>query len=226
MTDQQAKQGLDLPSPGSPSHLDDKILQYAKERAPERRSYLQPVWLRSMAAASVVVVAVLLVYPQQLDQVTRPIEIEEIVVSESALLDDAPAAARAPQRDENYMAEQAMVNKDGRAEKSSSELRMRTAASPQPKLKRELATTSTDTQVLAEKELDSEILAAGAEPSPPTLTEETIRDTLADIEELLSAGKTEQAEKAWLALQNRCPDCALPKTLEEALVLYLPDVEQ
>jgi hypothetical protein len=206
MTDQQAKQGLDLPSPGSPSHLDDKILQYAKERAPERRSYLQPVWLRSMAAASVVVVAVLLVYPQQLDQVTRPIEIEEIVVSESALLDDAPAAARAPQRDENYMAEQAMVNKAGRAEKSSSELRMRAAASPQPKLKRELA--------------------AGAVSSPPPLDEETIRDTLADIEELLSAGKTEQAEKAWLALQNRCPDCALPKTLEEALVLYLPDVEQ
>ncbi|MEH6517584.1 MAG: hypothetical protein V7742_12930 [Halioglobus sp.] len=224
MTDEQAKQGLNLPSPGSPSHLDEKVLQYAREQAPTRRSYLQPVWLRSMAAASVVVVAVLLVYPQQLDQVTPPIEIEEIVVRESALLDDGPAAARAPERDGNYMAQQAMMSKASQADDSSSELRMRAAASPQPKLKRELAATSADSQVLAEKEVAPEMLIADAVPTP--LDEETIRDILTEIEGLLSAGKTEQVEKAWLALKNRCPGCELPETLEEAITLYLPDIEQ
>ena len=222
MTDQQGKQDLDLPSPGSSSHLDEKILQYAREQAPERRSYLQPVWLRSMAAASVVVVAVLLIYPQQLDRTTRSIGIEEPMVSESERLDDAPAAARAPERSKSFMAEQAMVNKATRAEEPVSELRMGAAASPLSKLKRELGATSADTQVLATKEVDREILAADAVHSPPPLDEETIRDTLAHIEESLNAGHTKQAEKDWRALQERCTGCALPKTLEEAIALYLP----
>jgi hypothetical protein len=215
MTDQRTEQGLDLPSPASPSHLDEKILRYARKRAPERRSYLQPVWLKSMAAVSVVVVAVLLVYPQQLDQVTRPIEIEEIVVSESELLDDAPASAAAailaPDRSADFDVNRATARKSMQAMESSSEQRMRATVSPQHE---------------AKKEVDSDMLLAGTAAPLPPMDEQTIRDMLADIEELLNAGKTEQAEKNWLALQNRCTGCALPETLEEAIELYLPDNEQ
>ena len=228
MTDQQSKQSLDLPSPGSPSHLDEKILQYARERVPERRRYLQPVWVRSMAAASVVVVAVLLIYPQQLDRGPSPFEIEETVISESELFDDAPAAAavRAPEQDADFDVNRAAAKKSIQAVESSFEQRARTSVSLQPKPKREPTAISADVQALAEKEVASDMLAGGVAPPPTPLDEQTIRGTLADIEALLLAGNTEQAEKDWLALQDRCPGCSLPATLEEAIALYLPGTEQ
>ena len=158
------------------------------------RSYLPPAWLSGAAAASVVVVAVLLVYPQPWDKVTNPneVQIEELVENESFADEDAsPAAKTKPLPDPNREAktELRMVGATGQA----AEL-MQSQAAP---------------------------MSADAIASPP-LDEQTIRDSLIEIRTLRSSGNAEQAEQSWVALKHRCPSCALPAELDEAIALYLP----
>ena len=52
---------LDLPSPRSPRELDEKILRYAREQAPEPERRGLPVWVTGLATASIAGVALLLV---------------------------------------------------------------------------------------------------------------------------------------------------------------------
>ncbi len=92
MTDRQADSDLDLPNKKSPAHLDQKILGYARDHAPERKPFMQPLWMKSMAAVSVVGIAVLLVYPRQLADQSAPAHMEEVVVTAHKV--EAPAAAR------------------------------------------------------------------------------------------------------------------------------------
>ena len=56
---------LPLPSPRSPRQLDDKILAYAQDNAPEKKSFIQPRWVAGLATAGVVVVALFITEPQQ-----------------------------------------------------------------------------------------------------------------------------------------------------------------
>ncbi len=56
---------LPLPSPRSPAELDERIINAARERAPRPRPRRQPWWMAGAATACVLVVAVMLVRPQQ-----------------------------------------------------------------------------------------------------------------------------------------------------------------
>jgi hypothetical protein len=56
---------LPLPSPRSPQGLDDKILAYAKQKQPVKKTYRPPLWLSGLATASIVVVTVMIVLPTQ-----------------------------------------------------------------------------------------------------------------------------------------------------------------
>ena len=56
---------LPLPSPHSPSGLDEKILAYAKQQLPEKETYRPPLWLSGLATASVVAIAVIIAIPEQ-----------------------------------------------------------------------------------------------------------------------------------------------------------------
>ena len=56
---------LPLPSPRSPSGLDKKILAYAKQQLPEKRTYRPALWLSGLATASVVAIAVIIAIPEQ-----------------------------------------------------------------------------------------------------------------------------------------------------------------
>jgi alpha/beta superfamily hydrolase len=56
---------LPLPSPRSPSGLDEKILAYAKQQLPEKKPYRPALWLSGLATASVVAIAVIIAIPEQ-----------------------------------------------------------------------------------------------------------------------------------------------------------------
>jgi hypothetical protein len=56
---------LPLPSPRSPKGLDEKIMAYAKQKQPEKKTYRPPLWLSGLATASIVLVTVMITLPTQ-----------------------------------------------------------------------------------------------------------------------------------------------------------------
>jgi hypothetical protein len=222
MTDQHSRQELDLPSPGSPTQLDTRVLKYAREQAPAIRSYLPPAWLSGAAAASVVVVAVLLVYPQPWDKVTNPNKLarEELIVRESFADEDAPPA----DQNTRARAELRSLSAIGQTAGLTLTQDIPNSAAPPPKAKKHTSLAFKSEPILAEKTSATDLLStdAIAGPALPPLDEQAIRDSLIEIKKLLSTGDTEQAEQSWLALKHRCPCCDLPAELNEAMALYLP----
>jgi hypothetical protein len=68
---------LDLPSPGSPRELDEKILRYAREQAPEPERSSLPFWVKGLATASIAGVALLLVQSQWPGSSSPEVDLDE-----------------------------------------------------------------------------------------------------------------------------------------------------
>lgn len=202
---------LPLPLPRSPQALDDKILAYARERAPEKQHGWIPRWTNGWAAglvtASIVAIAVLITETQQPAPIYRystesaPLEYEqrdaEDTVMSAPITAHAPAAAKigrepAPQkkaRKQELRAEQVAPQAFGviaQEEFSDSEIAADTAATPR-------ATLETSKRVRMD---DSQLEALHNHFS-----------------QLLQQGHEVEAREAFLALRQECPSCDLPETL-------------
>jgi hypothetical protein len=178
----------ELPSPRSPTDLDDKILSYAKEHAPARRKWLQPAWATGLAAAAIAGVAVFVTVPQQ--QVPATLEAHKEVM--------APVQTPAPA--EAKMENRAMMKMSRRRPEASA------GAMGGAMEMEEIA--SFDSAM----DMEAPALAA-AVPQ----TENDVQTVLLQCKEWVGSGEIEKAEALYRDLQARCSDCGLPETLSEAL---------
>jgi hypothetical protein len=189
---------LPLPSPRSPGALDDKILAYARDHAPEKQIRLAPRWAAGLATAGVVVVALFLTVPQQRQAITT-----------------AKPGVPALQEIQNYGGTDLEVSAPRAALQARKEMPYR-AMRPAPEENRE----GLADEELVEAKLAGDAMAA-ADASPTSTAERIDRDDLAQqlhhLAQLLRQGEEQQARAMYDKLRRACPACALPATLEQAI---------
>lgn len=199
-----------LPRRRSPKSLDDKILAYARQQAPKRTLGINP-WMRGLALASVAVVTILVVLPQQpvpLSDPNRP--------SPSPSVEDK---ARIELKKERLAAIPKSMPPTAdaiRLSKSSSEssFASKTEMAKRAEHRESLAGQSSTQHRIASAQA---LIAAPESASEPI----QIKQELERIRTLLEQGKQEQAHEAWQSLKRHCTNCDLPDTLEAALKAYL-----
>lgn len=184
---------LPLPSPRSPRALDDKILAYAKAKAPHRKAWLRHPWVAGMVTASVVAVAVFITEPEQtlptLQQapVPRPAEID--------FMELTPAKKEAEPRAMRAAPMKSMKERDSYLQSDAD---------------------NTAGAALADKAAPAAVADEEGRGQVP-------RDELRHCARMLQAGQEEQARSAYQQLRGDCANCVLPETLEEAITRYLQD---
>ena len=198
---------LPLPSPRSPDDLDQRILAYARDNTPRSRPLLRPTWMAGAATACVLVVALLVGGPQR--QV--PME-SEARKSESVSEVPSPAAAPAPQRVDSAAPEAAAPAVSARAARKIASDR---DAMNDSEFSR--AAADAGLQDMPTTQEESAYKSSGPQPAmePPWLAAR-----IHEIARQLEDGDLQAAQEAYHALQQQCPECQLPETLEEALAAY------
>ena len=211
---------LPLPSPRSPQQLDDKILAYARDNAPEKKSFLPPRWVAGLATASVVVLALFITEPQQ-----QTPQFKELTPTlKENLPSDAARAVKAKKKPAAPSTRMKMSLSTGQAA-AIDKYEMR-ADEPLPE--QEIAAGAMAAAVEADKDRASSA-AAPLEPSATdseliTFTSEELSDKLQLYADMVEQGEGVQARAAYQQLRQACPDCDLPDTLAQALVI-LPESE-
>ena len=218
-------------APQSPESLDRHILAYARARAP--RKMIRNTWMPALATASVVCIAVLI----GIRQAPQTAPDARIIATEAQqrfydgaaqLIDERaaqPTEERAAQPTEESAAQpgdeaavrEAVVDERqrrsaasaGDAAESADDSAGQTQTTAQQK-RRSIVGEVAPASSLAE--FESTLLA-----KPAAADAEGIDAALLELRDLLRAGKQRQAEDGYRALKTRCPQCALPDTLEQAL---------
>jgi hypothetical protein len=180
---------LPLPSPRPSTGLDQKILAYARDRAPEPVRRWPPAWTAGLATIAVVAVAILIALPPQPEQ----------ELARKADQGRAAPSAPAPVSARRYLEQQAQ----GLQMEAPGELSSMADSAGAP-LKSRLA------------EAPESAPAAAAGPVRPG-DEASLAAHLATIAALLQSGDAAAAGEAYSALRDRCPDCELPDSLQQAL---------
>jgi hypothetical protein len=208
---------LPLPSPRSPQQLDDKILAYARDNAPEKKSFLPPRWVAGLATASVVVLALFITEPQQQTPQFRELTptLDENLPSDAASSEKAkrkPAAPTTGMKMSLSTGQAAAIDK----------YEMR-ADEPLPE--QEIATGAMAAAVEADKDLVSRAAAplelSATDSELITFSSEELSDKLQLYSDMVEKGEGVQARAAYQQLRQACPDCNLPDTLAKALIISL-----
>ncbi len=182
---------LHLPSPRSPAELDGRIINAARERAPRPRSQRHPWWMAGAATACVLVVAVLLVKPQQ-----------PAPQFESKL-------SSAPEASKNRALKHA---RDDSSAGSIQKLELRRYPEKDSQTGMEMGLSMQSPSPAAE--------AAALEPNKASAvpTDSELYQRLEMLADLIKEGKEEIAIEAYEKLKREYTDDSLPKTLDEALI--------
>lgn len=208
--EQRPKGELPLPSPRSPDDLDQRILAYARDKAPRSRPLLRPAWMAGAATACVLVVALLVGGPQQpapIDTETRKYE----SVSETPVPAPPAAAPTAQQA--------AGAQPEAMAPAASARAAHKLASD------RDTGNDGAPTRAAADAGL-RDIPAAQEEAADmindpqPAGEPQWLAARIHEIALQLETGDQQAARDAYHALRQQCRDCQLPETLEEALAAY------
>jgi hypothetical protein len=209
---------LPLPSPRSPRQLDEKILAYARDNAPEKKSFLPPRWVAGLATAGVVVLALFITEPQQQTpgfSAPAPAleEKEENLPSRAARTDAVKEKPEAPS------ARAKMSRSAGQA----AHIDKYEMLADEPLLEQEFAadtmTAEADEDITNSAVQPLELTAADIELKK--ISQEELRDKLQLYANMVEQGEGEQAHAAYQQLRQACPDCALPDTLSQAITQLL-----
>lgn len=203
-TDKQLD-GLPLPSPRSPRHLDEKILNYAREHAPAPGPSRRAAWPAGLAAVAIAGVAVLITVQQpgapDMDkaapEMTAPAEAP-------GQHPPAPFAAEANLEQRATIKMSRRLPASEQAPPASAEFAGATSGS---------ALLASDDGSTADTEQAEEAVALAAAPR----AEADVRTVLVQCQQWLEEGQRERALAAYADLHRSCSDCGLPDTLEEAL---------
>ncbi|MFK8048974.1 MAG: hypothetical protein AB8B81_11130 [Halioglobus sp.] len=231
---------LPLPSPRSPATLDERILSQARRALPRDKPYRQPWWLAGSATAAVIVVAVTLsardpgsfsdsAYDTAYDTAYEDFAAESMRVESS---DEPEAAAAAPLAAEinEDVKKLGIESKEARSRLSESRnqaqampARQRLEVhSPVAKPEFEARSASLPKSRFAAKAKPSAFVDTGK--SHGQLPEEILKSlrvlALQDHSSESSADERNSI-RDYEELKNRCPECALPETLEQAIAEYL-----
>jgi len=216
--------GLPLPSPRSPSQLDEKVLAYARAHAPRKRFPLQPAWAAGLATTGVIVLALFITLPQQ-------------PVPSVAPEPSGPVMMASPAADTDAESKRALAKA---AAKEKPAARIARKDMPAAQMSRSVAVEQEirEEQVMADEafiQLPPQALGAAATPAQAALnadsaapgatapaTEPTIQQQLQPYATLLQQGQEAKARAGYQALRASCTDCRLPATLEQALADYPP----
>ena len=184
-----------LPSPRSPQELDEKILAYARQQLPAKKSYRGPLWLSGLATASVVVIAVLIVTPDQPDTIAPALESAAV----------APASRKAK-------LSMTTLNSPVESDTASADI---PRAAPQSASNRKATKKMMGASaVYAEQDMFAADVALDFDPGK-------LQEHLRQLASMLDNGATDPANSAYEALKSSCGDCDLPSTLAEAIEKYL-----
>ena len=184
---------LKLPSPRPPVQLDNKILAYASDNTPEKRSYRPPLWASAMATVSVVAVAVFIVLPQNTEQ--------------KAPLTEAAISTEAAEQASRKAAVSIKAKQRGRADMS-----LATPVGAKRSIAPAAASSAGSATFLADK------ASAYDTASPVEAFDKSMLPVqLEKIFALFNKGKTSEAEAAYYTLKDLCPDCDLPRHLNQAM---------
>jgi hypothetical protein len=206
---------LPLPSPHSPRQLDDKILAYARDKAPEKKPFMQPRWVVGLATAGVVVVALFITEPQQQMPQFRELTptLEENMPSDAASAEKAKRKPTAPTM--------RMKMSLGTGQAAAIDKYEMHADEPLPE--REIAEGAMAAAVEADKDLVSSAVAplelSATDLELITLTTEELSDKLQRYADMVEKGEDVQARAAYQQLRHSCPDCDLSDTLAQALAI-------
>lgn len=213
---------LPLPEPRSPRELDQTILDYARDHAPQKRPGGLPAWGAGLATVAIVGIAVLISEPQ------RPapnLEMAAPALEESLYAEMADTAAPAMASPQKAADPDSSSAEPKRSPMQSS--RLKAVADDEQRLqqqysRRELAVDSVAAgivpgapdqdaaqEVVSETEMASEALA---EPHPAS-----VHRQLHECARLLQQGEEVQAREAFRKLREACSQCGLPETLEQAI---------
>jgi hypothetical protein len=209
---------LPLPSPRSPRQLDDKILAYARDNAPEKKSFIQPRWVAGLATAGVVVLALFITEPQQQ---TPGFSAPAPALEEKE--ENLPTrAARTDAVKEKPKALSALA-KMSRSAGQAAPIDKYEMLADEPLLEQEFAadamTAEADEDISNSAVQALELTAADIELKK--ISQEELRDKLQLYANMVEQGEEEQAHAAYQQLRQACPDCALPDTLSQAITQLL-----
>jgi hypothetical protein len=208
---------LPLPSPRSPRQLDDRILAYARDNAPEKKSFGHPRWVAGLATASVVVLALFITEPQQQTPNfnTPAPKLEE---------DLSPRAARTETLKEKTTAPAARM-KMSPGTGQAAPIDKYEMLADEPLFEQEITADAITAGVKTDEDMSNRAiqpLKLSATATELTiLNSEELRDKLQLYADMVEKGEGEQARAAYQQLRQTCPDCALPDTLAQALTTLL-----
>ena len=188
------KEHLPLPSPESPTALDEAILAHARAHAPEKSSSYSLGWAGGLATTAVLFVVVYLgnsVDTTRPSPAPAPVLLEQQRAAAGAAAEATSAAAKAETS--------ANFNNPGAIDRAEEEVQ----AAP-----------------LAELAADAAAPRAQKSKDAPRAR---LHETLEHLEELVASGKQEQAQQQYLELRMACQQCELPASLAEALELLAED---
>jgi hypothetical protein len=212
---------LPLPSPRSPRQLDEKILAYARDNAPEKKLFLPPRWVAGLATAGVVVLALFITEPQQPTPTFREFT--------PSLEENLPADAASAEKAKNKPAAPAARLKMSRSAGQAAPIDKYEFAD-EPMSDQETATDAMANTVEADHvEADQDMAHSAIQPLEQTATDrelqiftnEELRDKLQLYANMVEKGEGERARAAYQQLRQACPDCALPDTLSQAITKLL-----
>jgi len=208
---------LPLPSPRSPQQLDDKILAYARDNAPEKKSFLQPRWVAGLATASVVALALFITEPQQqTPNFSTPAPVLEEDMSPGAVrTESVKAKPKAP----------AARMKMSRSTGQAARLDKYEMLADEPLLEQESAADAMAAGAVADEDITSNsaqpLELATTAREMKKFTSEELRDKVQHYADLVEQGEGEQARADYQQLRLACPDCPLPDTLAQAIATLL-----
>lgn len=242
MTQQNREPSLNnLPSPGSPKALDERIIAHARAAAPSPQDIPQenlpdksPLfawngpWLGGLASTAVLVVAILIAVPalRDLPSQERHLAADAADATPSSRFDLAEDAAGTADKEENERRQQALEEVAVLADALPAEPAPMVQAVPKPK--RAMLAHSAKIAAPAREALS---------PTAPTrlkleicgrylAAEEADSFSGSDAQGKAISGLTnrgapiESSERCYQALQKDCADCDWPPTLKEALEAY------
>ena len=202
---------LPLPSPRSPEQLDATILAYARNNAAPRKRTLQPAWMAGIATTCMVLLALFISEPEQAERhAERDGSAQQIDIKRSR---QAPVAAESSDDSQEAVAAKATA-KMPRVSRSLGAAAAQDNAVP-------AADAASDR--LGDSDSARQEEAAAPATSNADLADQTamLRSQIEICARLLQAGDERQALRAYRELRQRCPDCGLPDSLEQAIERYL-----
>lgn len=210
---------LPLPAPRPDAALDEKILAYARARAPRREAMQPRRWIAGLATAGIVAVAVMITLPQQSPSPT--LQEAELRAPQAQ---SAAAAAGEAAADVAAIKPSRKQTPERRQEESVEQVAKEQAPTAAGAAYAPAADSDGPSAGLAAARAgalaDSAEAVATAPPRGPGA--DAVRQKLEYYRELLTSGKETQARKEYQQLRENCADCLLPDTLEQALETLPP----